>query len=150
MSEHERDPLVMRSVRLPAQRERYFDLVNVVEAFGHETDIERRPEWHEFLTAVSEIGANVLSYAYPVGNMGEIELDLLRYPDRIEARLRDWGAPFVEQPVTSPPAGDDLLDSILDLEESGRGLAIARLALSSIGYERASDGTNTWTLVKAL
>lgn len=150
MSEHEGVALAKRSVRIPADRNRYTELVDVVEAFGRDTEIEQGLAWHEFLTAVSEIGANVLTYAYQDREPGAVELELLRFPDRVEARFRDWGEPFVEQPVSAPPIDDELLDPIFALEESGRGLAIARLALTSVDYERSLDGTNTWRLVKEL
>jgi anti-sigma regulatory factor (Ser/Thr protein kinase) len=150
MSDDEGVALAKRSVRLPAERERYSELVDLLEAFGRDTAIEQGPAWHDFLTAVSEIGANVLTYAYQDREPGDVELELSRFSDRVEARFRDWGEPFVEQPAGAPPIADDLLDPIFALEESGRGLAIARLALTSVDYAREFDGTNTWRLVKVL
>lgn len=150
MSEHEGDALATRSVRLPAHRDRYTELVDAVDAFGHGIGSEHRLAWHEFLTAVSEIGANVLIYAYQDLEPGDVELELLQYRDRIEARFRDWGAPFEEQPVSAPSVTDELLDPIFALEEGGRGLAIARLALTAVEYQRNPDGTNNWRLVKVL
>ncbi|CAN5436748.1 hypothetical protein BH09CHL1_BH09CHL1_17560 [soil metagenome] len=150
MSDDESNALARRSVRIPAERSRYAELVDLLEAFGRDNGIEQEPVWHDFLTAVSEIGANVLTYAYQDREPGEVELELSRFPGRVEARYRDWGAPFVEQPTSAPPTIDELLDPIFALEEGGRGLAIARLALTSVDYERGLDGTNTWKLVKDL
>jgi anti-sigma regulatory factor (Ser/Thr protein kinase) len=149
MSEHEGNALARRSVRIPAERSRYTELVDLLEAFGRDSGIDQGLAWHDFLTAVAEIGANVLTYSYQDREPGDVELELSRFPDRVEARFRDWGAPFVEQPVSAPPI-DELLDPIFALEEGGRGLAIARLALTSVDYERGIDGTNTWQLVKVL
>jgi anti-sigma regulatory factor (Ser/Thr protein kinase) len=150
MNEHESGALATRSVRLPADRNHYTELVNVVEAFGRDTEIEQRSGWHEFLTAVSEIGANVLTYAYEDGEPGDVDLKLLLFPDCVEAHFHDWGAPFVEEPAVSQAGSDDLLDPIAALLEGGRGLAIARLALDSVRYERHADRTNSWELVKTL
>lgn len=149
MSEHESDALARRSVCIPAERSRYTELIDVLEAFGRDSGIDQGLAWHDFLTAVAEIGANVLTYAYQDRDPGNVELELSRFPDRVEARFRDWGAPFVEQPI-SAPAIDELIDPIFALEEDGRGLTIARLALTAIDYERGLDGTNTWRLVKVL
>ncbi len=150
MNEEERAALATRSVRFPADRDHYTELVKVVETFGRETGIEQRPGWHEFLTAVSEIGANVLSYAYEEGGPGEVELTLWLFPDCVEADFHDWGMPFVESPPNPLRESDDPLDLIASLDEGGRGLAIARLALDSMDYERHPDRTNTWRLVKRL
>jgi anti-sigma regulatory factor (Ser/Thr protein kinase) len=150
MTEHESIALATRSLRLPAARDHYPALVDAVEAFGRENGIDRRREWYDFLTAVSEIGANALTYAYEGREPGDVEMELARYSDRVEARLRDRGVPFVEPPQPDPLVSADPLDVILALEESGRGLAIARLALTEMGYTRTPEGINTWRLVKKL
>jgi len=150
MTEPESGALATRSIRLPAQPERYPELVDAVEAFGRASGIDQRPGWHEFLTAIAEIGANVLTYAYEGGEHGDMEMGLRLYPDRVQATFRDWGAPFVEPPAAAVAVDDDLFDPLPGLAEGGRGLAIARLALDSLTYERQADRTNVWQLVKRL
>jgi anti-sigma regulatory factor (Ser/Thr protein kinase) len=154
MDNDEDDAVLIRSLRFPALRERYGDLVDAVEAFGRDSKSGDSPSWPEFLTAVSEIGANVLSYAYRDREPGDIEVQLIRFSDRMEARFRDWGAPFIEHPVAAlQPEIDDApgeLDEILALAEHGRGLAIARAALTSVEFSRGSDDSNRWRLVKLL
>lgn len=142
--------LAERSLSLPAEEQRLTELVDTVEAFGFESQSGGRDAWHEFLTAVAEVGANILVYAYRDQAPGQVELTLLRFRDRLEARFRDWGAPFEEPPPSPQPDDPDSLDAILALEESGRGLGIARAALSSVTYQRTPSGENHWRLVKRL
>ena len=145
--------LAERSLSLPADRDRFTDLVDAVESFGVMCD-RRDPEgWLAFVTAVSEVGGNILVHAYQGGNPGSVELTLRCFRDRVEASFRDWGAAF-EEPPGAGLAGkaDDLddLDAILGLDESGRGLALARVALTSLDYERTAPGENHWRLMKKL
>ena len=142
--------LAERVLSLPADQARLTELVDAAEAFGIACDGGPPEAWMAFITAVAEIGANILVYAYEGQKPGAVELSLRCYGDRIEAWFRDWGAPFKESPP-APVAGDDLdldaLESILGLAESGRGLPLVLAALSSVDYERISS-ENRWRLVK--
>lgn len=154
MDNDEDNVVLIRTLRVPAHRERYGDLVDALEAFGLDAKNSDDSSWYEFFTAVAEIGANVLSYAYRGSEPGDIELKLIKFPGRLEARLRDWGPPFVEHMDAPVPEGrgdfPDELDEILSLEEHGRGLVIAREALTSVEFSRGPDDSNQWRLVKLL
>jgi anti-sigma regulatory factor (Ser/Thr protein kinase) len=144
--------LAERRLNLPADQARLTELVDAVEAFGIDCDGGQPEAWLAFITAVAEIGANILIYAYEGQAPGRVELSLRCYGDRVEAWFRDWGGPFVERPPVAQPTGDldlDALESILRLEEGGRGLPLARAALTAVEYERHAD-ENRWRLVKRL
>jgi anti-sigma regulatory factor (Ser/Thr protein kinase) len=151
MPDAEAGLLAERALSLPADQARLTELVDAVEAFGIACDGGDPEAWLAFITAVAEIGANILVYAYEGRAPGPVELSLRCYGDRVEAWFRDWGAPFKESSAAPAPADLDLdaLDSILGLDEGGRGLPLARAALSSVDYERAA-GENRWRLVKRL
>lgn len=99
---------------------------------------------HEFDTALVEILSNVVRHARP---HAPIRLELSLYPDRLEARLRDDGGPYVAPDRLGAPTLDELAFS---LAEGGYGMRMAEAALDRLEYTRAPDGTNHWQLVKLL
>lgn len=104
-------------------------------------------------TAVAEVAGNVISYALDPGLTATMVIRLL--PDRLEIGFRDRGA-SCRGPALRPPAGADPIGDVNDLDalealsESGRGIAIARVALDDLAYCRTPDGENLWVLMKRL
>ncbi|MDW8215284.1 MAG: ATP-binding protein [Roseiflexaceae bacterium] len=102
---------------------------------------------HLFTTALAEVAANGLRHAYPPDAIERpLWVRLRLFPDRVEALLIDWGAPY-ESSSSVPDAPEDDVD-IATLPESGYGLFIARSALDSLRYRRTRSGYNCWKLVK--
>ena len=101
----------------------------------------------EFISALSEICANIIQHAFAgFPQQGTIELRLSLYSDRVEAEIVDDGVLFDEQPGASDPdLGPDT-----DLPESGRGLQVARALLDKLSYRRSEESKNHWLLVKML
>jgi serine/threonine-protein kinase RsbW len=107
-------------------------------------------------TAVAEVAGNVVRYALAPGITATMVIRLL--PDRLEIAFRDRGAPCPGPSMR--PAGDpdplerldevNALAALDDLAESGRGIAIARVALDELAYSRTIDGENVWVLTKRL
>lgn len=101
-----------------------------------------------FTTAVVEIAANIARHAHPPEMPPRwMRLRLFAYPDRVEARFSDRGIPYGLPLEPTLPAPD--LD-VLDLDESGRGMAITRAAVDELHYRRTRSGANSWRLVKFL
>jgi anti-sigma regulatory factor (Ser/Thr protein kinase) len=104
-------------------------------------------------TAVAEVAGNVIRYALASGLSATMDVRLL--PDRLEVAFHDRGAPC-PGPALLPPTDADPLDDLDDLDalealaESGRGIAIARVALDDLAYMRTPNGENVWTLTKRL
>lgn len=123
----------------------------MIERFwSHAASISQLPSesWrHLFTTALAEVAANGLRHAYPSdATMRPLHVRLRLFPDRIEALLIDWGAPYKPTFSTSDAPDDDI--DIAMLPESGYGLFIARSALDSLRYRRSRSGYNCWKLVK--
>jgi serine/threonine-protein kinase RsbW len=92
-----------------------------------------------FETALGEIGGNVLTHGRPNGDE-EVEY-ALRFDGRVVvAWLSDLGAPVHEHMNRAMPGVES---------EAGRGLALARVLLDELAYER-DGGVNRWRLVKSL
>jgi serine/threonine-protein kinase RsbW len=88
-----------------------------------------------FTTAVLEVGNNVVRHGGPA----MMSLRLTCSSRRMEAYLCDDGAALGIDPASATMPGDR--------QESGRGLAMARMALDDFAYEHA-DGLNRWHLVR--
>lgn len=108
---------------------------------------------HRFDTAVIEIAGNVIRYAYAQGNPGPLELILHAYQGYIEAIFTDRGVRYEPQD-THTPAMSSIADlegdedqAITDLPEGGFGLALVRMTVDHLEYERTPDGQNRWILI---
>ena len=98
-------------------------------------DIERT-DLTLFETAVLEIANNVVEHGRPPGTIRySFTLDVRT--DQLLGRLRDGGPALGESERPMPDT-----DS-----EDGRGLAIARVALDDLVYQRVDDH-NEWTMVR--
>ena len=96
----------------------------------------------ELATAIVEVVANVIQYAYPVDAAERpLRLRLASYTDRVEALIVDRGQPFAPEATAFPPSLDEL-------PEGGLGLAVARAALDDLSHRRSEAGENVWRLVK--
>lgn len=89
-------------------------------------------------TAVLEVAGNVVEHGTPPHQIWywfSVEVT----PDGLEALLVDTGDPL---PAFDGAAADD------PMAESGRGLALARAALTELTYERRDD-SNAWRMTRA-
>jgi len=94
-----------------------------------------------FESAVSEIGANVLTHGRTDGPT-DAPVEFRR---TLEGHMAL--ATFVDR---GPPVHNHLTRAMPEpTSETGRGLAIARQVLDELGYERDGE-INTWRLVKRL
>jgi anti-sigma regulatory factor (Ser/Thr protein kinase) len=99
------------------------------------------------MTAVVEIATNILRHAYPPGTPpGSMELRLLAFRDRVEARFSDHGTAFQDAVRLATARVPDPAA----LAEGGYGLALARATLDRLEYTRSSLGRNSWLLAKQL
>ena len=92
-----------------------------------------------FELGVTEIATNIVRHAYPTHPVGELEVRLQLYADRLEAQLLDRGQPFEEPTASRDPEV---------LREGGFGLIVTRRALDLVEYSRSHEGRNCWRLVK--
>lgn len=87
--------------------------------------------------AVAEIGANIVEHAARERRV-RLRMELRHSPGEVRVRFTDDGPP-VDIDLDSLPQPDELA-------ERGRGLALAKAALSALSYHRDESG-NHWMLV---
>ena len=95
--------------------------------------------------AIEEAVVNVMSYAYPVGTVGNVIIEAQANEDCLTFNIIDNGTPF-------DPTAKSEVDTTLSAEErpiGGLGIHLVRQLMDSINYERI-DNKNILTLRKKL
>ena len=113
---------------------------SVMEKMGVETSLAR-----QLRLAVEEAVVNVIDYAYPAGQEGDIEVRMMFDGETLKTVIIDSGVAF--DPTAKEKADTSL--SIEDRQIGGLGILLVRELMDSINYERA-EGQNFLTLIKKL
>ena len=95
--------------------------------------------------AVEEAVVNVMKYAYPIGQRGDVTIEAASNDVRLKITIIDCGKPF-------DPTVQGEVDTTLSAEQrniGGLGIHIMRQNMDSINYERI-DNLNVLTLRKKL
>lgn len=95
--------------------------------------------------AIEEAVVNVISYAYPAGTKGDVDIDAEADDEQLKFVISDSGTPF-------DPTQKSEVDTTLSAEErgiGGLGIHLIRQIMDTINYERV-DGKNVLTLHKKL
>ena len=95
--------------------------------------------------AIEEAVVNVINYAYPAGEQGDIHIEAIATASALRFRIIDNGMAFA--PTDAPD-----VDTSLTAEErqiGGLGIFLVRQLMDTINYERI-DGKNVLTLTKTL
>ena len=93
--------------------------------------------------AIEEAVVNVINYAYPTGEKGNINIEATATPTSLKFKIIDTGMAFA--PTDAPD-----VDTSLTAEErqiGGLGIFLVRQLMDTINYERI-DGKNVLTLTK--
>ena len=113
---------------------------SVVEKLDMEKSLGR-----QLRLAVEEAVVNVIDYAYPVGQQGEIEVRVMSDGKTLKTVITDSGVAF--DPTVKEKADTTL--SAEDRQIGGLGILLVREIMDTINYER-QDGKNVLTLIKQL
>ena len=113
---------------------------SVMEQLNIEKTLARR-----LRLAVEEAVVNVIDYAYPARQVGDIEIRMMCDNETLKTVIIDSGVAF--DPTAMQRADTSL--SVEDRQIGGLGLLLVRELMDSINYERA-DGQNFLTLMKKL
>ena len=95
--------------------------------------------------AIEEAVVNVMNYAYPAGEKGDVDIEAMINDEYLVFVISDSGTPF-------DPTAKAEVDTTLSVEErgiGGLGIHLIRQIMDTINYERV-DGKNVLTLRKKL
>ena len=97
----------------------------------------------ELNLAVEEAVVNVMEYAYPQGETGEVTIEVSLADGLLDINIIDSGAPFDPTQKSDP-------DTSLPVEErsiGGLGIFLVRQVMDTVSYRR-DDGKNILTFTK--
>jgi len=155
--EHQSDDLTMLAVHY----HRHDETLVLRETITVQNDVKQVPQLNAFvksvtdrlnlpssqssqlMLAVEEAVVNVMSYAYPIGTVGDIQIDAKATEHDLKFIITDQGKAF------DPTRGSNA-DITLNVEErpiGGLGILLVQSLMDSINYER-HDGKNVLTLKK--
>lgn len=101
---------------------------------------------NDILTACEEVIVNIISYAYPSGHQGQIEISVKSSPKVfIEVTISDFGKPFDPLSVPDPDTGKP----IEERQIGGLGIFLVKNMMDDVKYTR-DRGVNIIKLVKRL
>ena len=95
--------------------------------------------------AIEEAVVNVMNYAYPAGEKGDVDIEAMINDEYLVFVISDSGTPF-------DPTAKAEVDTTLSVEErgiGGLGIHLIRQIMDTINYERVED-KNVLTLRKKL
>jgi serine/threonine-protein kinase RsbW len=98
-----------------------------------------------FETALIEVASNIIEHSRPAASDPiRFRLELECSPERLYAEFHDNAKPAGIDLSAAPPPED--LSSLDNISSSGRGLALAKVALDEFSYAKLDSG-NKWTLM---
>ena len=112
----------------------------VCETVGFDHDVTM-----EIKAAVEEAVVNVMKYAYPLGQHGDVTIEAASNEKRLKFTIIDQGRPF--DPTVQTAVDTTLFDT--ERRIGGQGIQIMRQNMDSINYERI-DKLNVLTLRKKI
>lgn len=134
----------MKRLTLPNDIETIPQLNEFIDGFCEERGIDFDITMRLNL-AIEEAVVNVMSYAYPKGTVGNVDIEVEADEDYITFVIRDSGVPF-------DPTQKDEVDTTLSVEErqiGGLGIHLVRTIMDVINYEYTNH-QNILTLRKKL
>ena len=99
----------------------------------------------EVRLALEEIVVNIIKYAYPEGQSGDLSVNICSEDNKLIIKIKDSGIPF-------DPTAIAEADTTLGADErpmGGLGILLARKLMDSVCYERIGN-ENVLTLIKSI
>jgi serine/threonine-protein kinase RsbW len=125
------------AVTVPAEPDGLEHLHVLIDRARHDWPAVSSDDFDLLETAIIELAGNVARHGRPSGTT-EVTLTVSIDADELKAVLVDAGRPLVvDLDAELPP----------DMDEAGRGIAMARMAVDDLAYEH-DGGINTWRLIR--
>ncbi|MBP5355892.1 MAG: ATP-binding protein [Prevotella sp.] len=133
---------LQQSIILPNDVEKVSELTTFVEGICESLEFDPVTTMQMNL-AIEEAVVNVMSYAYPQGAQGFVNIEAQANESRLKFVITDNGIPF-------DPTAMAKVDTTLSTEErgiGGLGIHLVRTIMDNVNYKRV-DGKNILTLRK--
>ena len=119
-------------------------VVELLDRFGEDNDIPVATI-DDLNVALDEALSNVIAYAYPADEQGEIVVRLALLPGQVVVEVEDTGAPL--DPLAAPPP--DLTTPLEERQLGGVGIHFIKTLMDEVSYARIDD-KNVLKLTKRL
>jgi anti-sigma regulatory factor (Ser/Thr protein kinase) len=134
----------MSSLRLPARLENLNRLMGFLSRCAQERGCNKR-RLLEIELASEEALVNIITYAYPARESGDVEVACRPEGDTVWViEFRDWGVPFNMTTYPEP----DLEASVSNRRIGGLGISIIRRMVDQIKYRRERNSNILTFLVR--
>ena len=130
------DPPAEYSVTVPAEPDGLDHLHDLIDRVRRDWTAVDSNDFDLLETAIIELAGNVALHGRPAGAT-DVTLSISVRDSALEATLVDAGRAF--------PVDLDQAELPPEMDEVGRGIAIARLAVDELAYEH-DHGQNVWRL----
>ncbi len=137
-------PAIERRLTLPNDIETIPQLSEFIESIADEAGLDMSFTISLNL-ALEEAVVNVMTYAYPEGTTGYVDIDIIINGEQFQCILSDSGTPF--DPTQNPEADTTL--SAEDRPIGGLGIHLVRQIMDKVGYQYLNH-RNVLTLTKQL
>jgi len=129
---------------LPARIENLQAMLDFLQDSIKNMNLDKKTK-HKILISFEEITMNVISYAYPEKQDGNIEIicDNIKEEKKIIIAIIDWGIPFNPLSKEEP----DLEIPIQERQIGGLGIFMVREFMDEVNYKR-EDNKNILTFIK--
>ncbi len=137
-------PTIERRLTLPNNIETIPQLNEFIDSVAEEAGLDMSFTMSLNL-ALEEAVVNVMTYAYPEGTAGTVDIDIKTNGEQFTCVISDSGTPF--DPTQTPDA-----DTTLSAEErpiGGLGIFLVRQIMDDLRYQYV-DNKNVLTLTKTL
>ncbi len=137
-------PTIERRLTLPNNIETIPQLNEFIDSVAEEAGLDMSFTMSMNL-ALEEAVVNVMTYAYPEGTAGTVDIDIKTNGEQFTCVISDSGTPF--DPTQTPDA-----DTTLSAEErpiGGLGIFLVRQIMDDLRYQYV-DNKNVLTLTKTL
>ncbi len=137
-------PTIERRLTLPNDIETIPQLSEFIETIADEAGLDMSFTMSLNL-ALEEAVVNVMTYAYPEGSIGYVDIDIIINGEQFLCIISDSGTPF--DPTQNPEADTSL--SADDRPIGGLGIHLVRQIMDKVSYQYLNS-RNVLTLTKQL
>lgn len=114
-------------------------VVSIVEKAGFSED-----DIYSIQTAVDEACSNIIDHAYRGENLGDIEISVEVFKNKIEIIITDYGNPFNPDDVPDP----DIVSPLEVRKERGLGVFFIRNLMDEVLFDFSKKNKNILILIK--